>query len=120
MINGTVKEFLESGYYSEATLFYHGHTYWFEGDTDFKTGITHEFVAKYPATVVNGVYTVRGSETTELVFEMNDKDREAIKAKLLRAPIFEGKSFWEVESELAWYDEIYPAEPGSAGYLKSR
>ena len=28
-----------------------------------------------------------------------------VKEQFLKAKIFDGKSFWEVEKELAWYDE---------------
>ena len=28
-----------------------------------------------------------------------------VKEQFLKAKIFDGKSFWEVEKEMAWYDE---------------
>ena len=40
-----------------------------------------------------------------IVFEDFDNDRENVKSRFLSAKIFDGKTFWEVEKEIAWYDE---------------
>ena len=39
------------------------------------------------------------------VFEIYVKNQEKAKPLFLSAKIFDGKSFWEVENEIAWYDE---------------
>ena len=35
---------------------------------------------------------------------MRHKDLDFIKETFLKSPVFEGKSFWEVEKKLAWLD----------------
>ena len=39
---------------------------------------------------------------------MYDQDMDVIKKKFLEAPIFDGKTFWQVENEIAWLDEGKP------------
>ena len=33
---------------------------------------------------------------------------DRIKQRFLEAPVFEGKTFWQVEKEIAWLDEGQP------------
>lgn len=42
------------------------------------------------------------------VYEAYDKDMDVLKKKFIEAPIFDGKSFWQVEKEIAWLDEGEP------------
>ncbi len=37
-------------------------------------------------------------------FEIYGDTYEGVREQFLKAPIWEGKTFWEVEKELAWYD----------------
>ena len=42
------------------------------------------------------------------IYEDSDNNLDLIKKRFLEAKIFDGKSFWEVEQELAWLDESSP------------
>ena len=109
MINGNIEQFLDTGWYSEATLYYHGLTYWCEAEwTDENT--SHFFVYRYPALNINDEYCLRiiendGTILDEDVFDMCHPDIEFIKKTFLEAKIFEGESFWDIESRLAWLDD---------------
>ena len=37
-----------------------------------------------------------------------DKNLDAIKQSFLKAPIFDNKTFWQVENKIAWLDESDP------------
>ena len=117
MINGTINEFLASGWYSEASLFYKGYLYWFEANTDSETNITEFWVNRWKAMM----------DKEKMVFhsiiEKNDKlsgfstvlticgtDMAKIRQQLLTSPIFDGKTFWQVEKELAWLEEGRPVQ----------
>ena len=41
MKNGSLEQFLDTGWYTEAELYYHGYVYWCEGCTDEVDGIGH-------------------------------------------------------------------------------
>lgn len=109
MINGNIEQFLDTGWFSEATLYYHGYTYWCEAQqNDHK--VSHFFVYRYPALNVNNEYCLRileedGTCMDEDVFDMIHPDLDLIKKTFLEAEIFEGNRFWDVESELAWLDD---------------
>jgi len=50
------------------------------------------------------------SETGELidcrrVLEIIGSDHDAIKQQFLTAPVFDGKTFWQVENDLIWVEE---------------
>lgn len=49
MHNGDVNQFLDTGWYTESTIWYKGYIYWCEGSTDFKTGICHFWIYKWRA-----------------------------------------------------------------------
>ncbi len=109
MINGNLDQFLDTGWYSEAELFYKGFIYWCEGQWD-KSGTCHFFVNRFPAIVVEEQYyrmIIEDDDTVdvECVFELFDHDIDLIKRKFLEAKIFDGKSFWEIEKVVAWLDE---------------
>ena len=115
MINADLDQFLSSGWYSEATLYLNGYTYWCEGYVkgDGNNQKHHLFVSKFRTIVTNEIYTKRvmyNHENVgfEIVFEMDCDTEEELKEEFLKAKIFEGKSFWEVEQEIAWYDEDEP------------
>lgn len=117
MINGTIEQFLDTGWYSEATLFYNGRIYWFEGNTDFETGITKFVVNSWKAKNYDDKYfgSYIDEETKDVAeyrqdFIAKNSDMDWIKKEFLTAKIFEGKSFWEVEPELVWLDEGEPIQ----------
>ena len=114
MINANLEQFLDTGWFSEATLYYKGYTYWCEGGRDkSKEKPFHLFIYKYKS------YLVKENEDTwsrrliengdvvdySIVLDIRGYDEDDVKEQFLKAKIFEGKSFWEVEKEIAWYDE---------------
>jgi hypothetical protein len=111
MINADLDQFLGTGWFSEATLYLNGYTYWCEGYwNENKENPMHFFVYKYRSEIVNGKFTRRLDNEIigdyDIVFEIDGKNEDEVKTKFLKAKIFEGKSFWEVEDKIAWYDEI--------------
>ena len=111
MINGNINQFLDTGWYSEATIFYQNFIYWCEADTDPETGLTHFWVDKWKAvnednkifhSIENSKHELEGFEH---VFDIRCKSVDSIKKQFLEARIFNGKSFWQVEHEIAWLEE---------------
>ena len=113
MKNGDLDQFLEAGWYTEAVLYYDHHVYWCEGTTDFSTGITTFFVDCWKAECDGELYHQYLTDTGEIVdyqrvIEITGKDHNAIKQQFLAAPVFGGKSFWQIEKELVWVEEGDP------------
>jgi len=113
MINGYLEQFLDTGWYSEATLYYNGFIYWCEAQSDIATNITSFFVDKWAAenednTYYHSILEEDGTVKWERIFKIDDNDLELIKKRFLEACIFDGKSFWEIEKELAWLEESTP------------
>lgn len=116
MINGNLNDFLVSGWFSEATLYLNGYTYWCEGGYNDYNDDEHRFhfwVYRYRSTlhkINDDIYTTRMIVNNDVAdysvaFEAYGKSLDEIKPKFLSAKIFDGKTFWEVEKEIAWYDE---------------
>lgn len=112
MINANLEEFLDTGWFSEATLYYNKHTYWCEGDYDeTREKPFHIFVYRYRSVIVREIYTKRLTVDDEVldystVLDEYANNEDEAREIFFSAKIFDGKSFWEVEKELAWYDEI--------------
>ena len=110
MINGYLQQFLDSGWYMESTIYYNGYIYWCEASTNPDTNITRFFVDRWRATTFDNIlyneYHKNGKIVDySTVYETYDEDMDILKKKFLEAPIFDGKSFWDVEKEIAWLDE---------------
>ena len=114
MKNGNLEQFLDTGWFSEATLYLNGYTYWCEGTwtEDGREKPMHLTIQKYKSCVVNDVYTKCYVDSNgdavdfeNVLDEWFHNEAEA-KKYFLESKIFENKTFWEVESEIAWYDEI--------------
>ena len=115
MINGYVDNFLDTGWYSESTIFYNGYVYWCEVSTDPATNITHFFVNRWKATTSDNILYNEYHKDGKIVdystvFEEYDNDMDILKRKFLEAPIFDGKTFWQIEKEVAWLDEGKPID----------
>ncbi|MBQ4186640.1 MAG: hypothetical protein II642_02025 [Firmicutes bacterium] len=113
MINGRLEQFLDTGWYSESTLFYNDYIYWCEAQSSFSSDSITFFVDRWRAENENNVYfhSLLNSDNTlswERVFEMEDTSLDRIKLAFLSAPLFEGKTFWDVENKLAWLEEGKP------------
>ena len=107
MINANLEQFLDTGWFSEATLYLNGYTYWCEGCwNEEREKPMHFFVYKYESVVVDKIYTKPKNSNYQTVFDIYGNGEEEVKEEFLKAKIFDGKSFWEVEKEIAWYDEI--------------
>ena len=110
MINGNIEQFLDTGWYSEANLYYHGNAYWCEAQWN-DDGIPHFFVYQYPALNINNDYCLRiiendGKFQHKIVFDMVASDIDYIKMIFMKAEIFEGKNFWNIETDVAWLDDV--------------
>ena len=110
MINANLEQFLDTGWYNEATLYLNGYTYWCEGYWEkSKEKPMHFFVYKYRSEIINEKFTRRINDGEkgeyDIVFDIWGYDEDDVKEQFLKAKIFDDKSFWEVEKEIAWYDE---------------
>lgn len=56
----------------------------------------------------HSVYEIDGTLDWERVCDIESTDIDVIKKMFLEAPIFDGKSFWQVEKQIAWLDESEP------------
>lgn len=114
MINGNINQFLDTGWYNEATLFYQGYIYWCESDTDFSNDITRFQVSRWNAQMgddmlYHSILDKNGEPSHyEKVLDISDKDMDKLKKDFLQAPIFDGKTFWQAENKIAWLDEGTP------------
>ncbi len=109
MINGSLEQFLDTGWRNEAEIYYRHYIYWCEGD-QLENGKFHFFIRKWRAKNINNesyatLTDINGNslgydDSFSIVCSNEDEARE----KFLKAKIWDGKSFWEVEKELAWLD----------------
>ena len=96
MIDGSVREFIEKLYYEDHYILYCNEKYYFNGccsttDSDGKV-----------ISVKLAIYNL-SRETTVYAVEMPTAD-ECIEA-FENAPIWDGKTFWDVEDQMTWVDE---------------
>lgn len=49
MHNGDIAQFLDTGWFTESTIWYKDYIYWCEGSTDFDTGRCHFWIYKWRA-----------------------------------------------------------------------
>ena len=113
MKRNELKQFLDTGWYSEATLYYNGNIYWCEAITQIDNNSSTFFVDKWQAenekdTYYHTVINSEGKVNFERVFEQSSSDLELLKKVFLESKIFEGKTFWEIEKEILWLDEGKP------------
>lgn len=109
MINGRLEQFLDTGWFSEAELYLNGYVYWCEAQCDSATGET-TFVVDRWAARLDGVYyhsilEPGGTLKWSRILEIKDTDLDRIKQRFLEAPVFDGKTFWQVEKSIAWIDD---------------
>ena len=113
MKNGSLDQFLDTGWYSEATLFYNGHIYWCEAQHSTDKNITTFFVDRWAVENEDNIYyhsilEEDGTLKWERIFEVEGEDLGYIKKQFLEAHIFDGKTFWQVEEQIAWLEEGTP------------
>jgi len=91
MINGNPHDFIDTVYSGQDIIFvFHGIKYWFQGYTD--NGKSHMEIFQYVP-----------SSDGFLWIHDDDSMLKCLEA-FLDAPIFNGKTFWEAESEIEWVD----------------
>lgn len=110
MINGKLEQFLDTGWFTEAELYLNGHVYWCEAQRDVDTGESTFIVDRWAARLEDGIYyhSLREPDGTlqwVRVLEIKGTDLDRIKRQFLEAPIFDGKTFWQVERDIAWVDD---------------
>ena len=92
MINGNASEFIDRIYTCQDTVFiYNGIKYWFQGYMPSDNAVHMEVFQTEPA--ADGyIWVYDGCSISEgqIAFQ--------------KAPIFNGKTFWEVEGEIEWVD----------------
>ena len=98
MINGDPHEFVDHLYSGQDTVFvFHGVKYWFQGYTVEETKTDHMEIFQYqPSPEPTGDYYLWTCDADSM-----EKCLDAF----LDAPIFDGKCFWDVESEIEWVDD---------------
>lgn len=93
MINGNANEFVDRIYSCQDTVFiYDGIKYWFQGYMPTEDSVHMEIFQQQPS-------------SEEYIWEYNGKSIEEGQQLFLKAPIFNGKTFWEVETEIEWVDD---------------
>lgn len=110
MKNTEVEQFIDTGWYSEATLYLQGYIYWCEAQKDPNSEETHFFVDKWKAEnkdnlFYHSVFEKDGTLEWLRIFEAYDIDLDILKKRFLEAPIFEGKTFWQVKKDILWLEE---------------
>ena len=93
MINGKVEDFLEGIYnLQEIIHIYNGKKYFLQGYGGWKGE---------PYTLELQLWEPEQKNLWKYV----DKDPILCRNKFLKEPLYDGKTFWEVESEIEWVDE---------------
>ena len=115
MINGSLDQFLDTGWYSEATIYYNGYIYWLEGYTKPEIHMHFFFIDRWRALLNDDMHYCEYRLNNRLVdykriYEISANDMDILKRRFLEAPVFDGKTFWEIEDNLIWADEDEPIE----------
>ena len=84
MINANLEQFLDTGWFSEATLFYKGYIYWCEGGLDPKLNKMYISVYRFPAEIVDNKYFKRltPNEPFEYIYEDWGNSEDEVKERL--------------------------------------
>ncbi|MBQ7525984.1 MAG: hypothetical protein IJT09_06075 [Abditibacteriota bacterium] len=119
MINANLDTFIDYEWEHAVELFYKGYLYYCSGNfigsipidknkfyytvTRWKA-VTHDNIIYHEYRIGNKNGNVLGYEKLLDVEGAYDD----VKKKFFSAPIFDGKSFWEVEKEIAWLEQGEP------------
>ena len=100
MIDGNVNEFIDNLYYgSEMYFVFKDKKYFIQGW--YKDGV-HHLVLDYD--YESTAYDLDDLKSTKYIWEYSSIDsNECVKA-FLTAPLWNGKTFYEVEKEITWTD----------------
>ena len=109
MINGDTERFLDTGWWNmDSTIYYNEHIYFFDGAFDEKHNM-HVYIRRWKAINVDNknyqdVFDKNGHYIDYQEIRLDASSEDALREELLKAPIWDGKTFWQVEKELAWLD----------------
>ena len=93
MINGDAGDFVDRIYSCQDTVFiYNGVKYWFQGYMPSADTVHMEVIQIDP-------------ERDGYVWEYNGNSISEGQESFQKAPIFDGKTFWEAEKDIEWTDE---------------
>ena len=93
MIDGDPKEFVEDLHYGDERIFlYDGHRYFIQGYTTEDGKLALEIFGLDP-------------DNFDYLWTVSSDDKNYPVAEFERAPIFNGKTFWEAEKDIQWVDE---------------
>lgn len=115
----SLDKILGENWRGEAALYYEGFVYWLEGYDDPKTGASVFFIDRWKAKCEDGkVYHSYQSATRELedyacVYKDEAKEVKTLKERFQEAKVFAGKTFAEVEKQIAWVQEGDPITSGA-------
>lgn len=93
MIGGNLKDFLESFTYQSAFFKFHGEIFFTDGIVDDENGYRF-FICRWDGS----------NDLAEYVFEYTGCSKSDCIDAFCHAPIWNGKSLYDVESEVTWLD----------------
>lgn len=102
-----LEQFLDTGWMNGADLFYNGRIYrteCFGNDERCLAFVYSWHAAKVSKTTYVDAFTLEEENEWVKVYEHSEPTEEEARLALLKAPIFEGKSFWEVEDKIEWLE----------------
>lgn len=97
MINGDVKEFVESLHYEERTVFYNDRNYFFNGCCCLLNDSGDE-VYRFE------IYLLDDEGRGETIYSVQGATAQECIDKFLSATLFNGKTFYEVEKDMTEID----------------
>ncbi len=91
MINGDINEFMDKLLGGEELIYtYNGNKYFSQGYNEDNGEYVFELQLWEPE--------------VKLLWQVSGKDKQNSLSAFLKEPLFEGKTFWEVEKEIEWVD----------------
>lgn len=93
MINGTVNDFLDSVYnLQEIIHIYHGKKYFLQGYGGFKNHASYTLELQL------------WEPECKFLWSCSHPSLSECREDFLKAPLYDGKTFWEAECEIEWVD----------------
>ena len=96
MVDGDVRNFIEKLYYEDHYVIYNGEKYFFNGcqtKTSPDGNVEYVSLEVYNLTTDKTIFSTKKSFASDCILDFEE------------APIWNGKTFWEVENEMQWVDE---------------
>ena len=94
MKNGNVNTFLDTLFYDDHYVIYNGKKYFFNALCTDKMGISRFEIYKMDM----------NDKNVEIIYSLQNNDITVCAQDFITKKIFDGKSFWDVESEMTWID----------------